>query len=111
LQELSNERTLLAWVRTVLAIMRTAFATLGVKGTDSFWKMVQMLAVELMVLLMVVAAVSALYRYYRLNKVLGFKEIPTSFSGQNKMVFPFNITLVLSVATVTTAVLLHGFVK
>ena len=109
--DLANERTLLAWVRTVLSIMRTAFATLAVVGVNGSWESVQQIAVWLMTLLMCVAAYVGMYRFYRINKIVSLKKIPPSFGKNRVPIWPVNFVLGLSLVTVAFAMMFNGFDK
>ena len=109
--DLANERTLLAWIRTVLAIMRTAFATLGLEGVNAAWAVVQTTAVMMMTLLMCVAAYVGIYRFYRINRIVSLKHIPSSFGKNRVPIWPLTGTFVLSLVTVTIAMLAQGFEK
>ena len=109
--DLANERTLLAWIRTILAIMRTAFATLGIEGVNPFWAVVQLLTVIMMCGLMVAAAVTGIYRYYKIARITALKNIPASFGKNRIPLWPVNAILASSVGTVAIAAVLHGFEK
>ena len=70
-------------MRTVLAVMRTAFATLGVAGVTAGWELVQNFSVVLMLILMCAAAIVGIYRFYRIAHICSLKDIPASF-GKNR---------------------------
>ena len=69
--ELANERTLLAWIRTTLASMRTAYSLSSLESNDgAFWRVLTEGA-ELTICLFVVAtAFNGIVRYQRIKNAL-----------------------------------------
>ena len=61
-KDLANERTLLAWIRTGLAVMRTVYATLGIHGSSAWWAAVHLATLAMLVVAMSASAVIGIYR-------------------------------------------------
>ena len=77
--DLANERTLLAWVRTAMAAIRTLFAYLSVSGTTPAWH-ASVIATEMaMSTLVILTACTGTYRYFRLKAIIGRKEVSPYF--------------------------------
>ena len=83
-------------VEQCYAIMRTAFATLGIEGVNAMWAGVQTAAVMMMTFLMCVAAYVGIYRFYRINQIVTLKHIPSSFGKNRVPIWPLTGTLVVS---------------
>lgn len=95
--DLANERTLLAWVRTCLAAVRTGLSFLGVTAVAEWWISLYM-AQWGMLLLIVLASFFGAVRYYRLKAILEYK-VPPRYFGRLSLT-PMNaLVVVASVAT------------
>lgn len=81
--DLANERTLLAWVRTAMAAIRTLFTYLGLTGTTPGWH-ASVLATEIaMATLVIITAVTGVWRYFRLKAIVGQKVPPRDFGRRS----------------------------
>ena len=93
--DLANERTLLAWVRTGMAAIRTLFTYLALTGTTPGWH-ASVLATEIaMAALVLITAGTGVWRYFRLKAILGQKVPPRDFG--RRTLRPFAV-LVLATA-------------
>lgn len=77
--DLANERTLLAWIRTALAAIRTVFTYLAVSATSEAWRAAVTTSELAMATLVLVLTVSGAMRYYQVKRVVGLKVPPQGF--------------------------------
>merc|ERR1712217_178750 len=76
--DLANERTLLAWLRTILAIVRTAFAYLSIKD-HGIWKSVELSARAGLFAAVLGGGVTGWLRYNVIKELTFKREIPKRF--------------------------------
>ena len=74
---MANERTILAWIRTALAMVRTLFAFLSLEGTSAFGRASLTADIGILAALIVGTWATGSMRYYSLRDVLREKEIQT----------------------------------
>ena len=60
---------------------------------------------------MLASAVTGIYRFYRINKIVSLKDIPSSFGKNRVPLWPVNAVLVGSLVTVSVAMLVQGYRK
>ncbi len=77
--DLANERTLLAWVRTCLASIRTVFTYMAITGTTAAWQASVTCAEMMMATIVVATALAGWWRYVRVKHILGQKIPPRHF--------------------------------
>mmetsp|Transcript_145423 Transcript_145423/g.253775 ORF Transcript_145423/g.253775 Transcript_145423/m.253775 type:complete len:355 (+) Transcript_145423:71-1135(+) len=95
--ELANERTLLAWVRTGLATVRTVFTFLALAGTSVAWTNDVLLAQMLMMTAVLFAGLSGTVRYVKVRDALRMAEPPQYF-GRMSVKWFVGIVLVTYIA-------------
>jgi uncharacterized membrane protein YidH (DUF202 family) len=77
--DLANERTLLAWTRTTLASIRTLFTYLALDGKSAAWK-ASITATEFsMATLVLAAATTGVWRFWRVKSIVHMKIPPAGF--------------------------------
>lgn len=93
--DLSNERTLLAWIRTAMAAMRTAFGFISIGAADSgiLWSSSVWFARSAMVTAIFVATLTGIRRY-KVIKQVTFMDVPPRLFGRLS-VFWFNYLIVV----------------
>lgn len=92
--DLSNERTLLAWIRTVMAAMRTAFAYIGLVADAPFWLGTIWVGRLSMISLVLIGAFSGIRRYVVIKEAT-FQPVPPQKFGRLSIHY-FSYVLVLS---------------
>eukprot|EP00928_Gymnodinium_smaydae_P036729 TRINITY_DN25628_c0_g1_i1.p1 TRINITY_DN25628_c0_g1~~TRINITY_DN25628_c0_g1_i1.p1 ORF type:complete len:313 (-),score=43.42 TRINITY_DN25628_c0_g1_i1:82-963(-) len=97
--DLANERTLLAWIRTNMAAIRTVFSFYAMTGVSKFWDFSLITSETMMATLVIVLAVTGHTRYYRIKDAIMLREPPATF-GRTSLRYTY---VVLVVASVTTA--------
>lgn len=95
--ELANERTLLAWVRTGLAAMRTVFSFFGVAALSAGWLDSVIFAQGAMMTVVLVGSATGTLRYHRVRKALKMADPPEDF-GRNSIMWFNSIVIITSVA-------------
>lgn len=94
--DLANERTLLAWVRTCLAAIRTLFTYIGLTAAAGAWHAGLTATEGAMAVLVVATAALGAWRYFRIKEVLGQKLPPREFGRISLR--PLIATLLLAAA-------------
>ena len=80
--DLANERTLLAWTRTCLAAIRTSFAYLEISALALGWSVGLKITETAMATLVVAAAATGVWRYFKIKSILLQKVPPPGRSCQ-----------------------------
>lgn len=106
--DLANERTLLAWVRTCLAAVRTGLSYLGLAAVSEWWISL-VLAQWSMFALIVLGGVAGAARYYRLKAILEYKVPPRQF-GRISLT-PLNFLVAVSAVATASGLAAHSWVK
>lgn len=96
--DLANERTLLAWVRTCLAAIRTVFTFYAMTGVTRFWEMSVVSTEVMMAALVVVLAVTGHSRYYKIKAAIMLRDPPPHF-GRISLRYMYAVLLVASATT------------
>mmetsp|Transcript_22840 Transcript_22840/g.63845 ORF Transcript_22840/g.63845 Transcript_22840/m.63845 type:complete len:322 (-) Transcript_22840:174-1139(-) len=96
--DLANERTLLAWIRTCLAALRTVFAFYAMEGIGEFWNWSVTGSQIMMAVLVVVLAVTGECRYKSIRQALMVKDPPTTF-GRVSLRYTYSIVVLSSIVT------------
>jgi len=99
--ELANERTLLAWIRTGLAAIRTVFAFLSVAAETEGWKYVFLFAEMAMMTVVLLGSMSGTIRYFRVRKALRM-QCPQEF-GRHSIMW-FNSMVVISSVAIAAGI-------
>lgn len=89
--DLSNERIMLAWIRTMLAAVRTVFSFLKYEYTPASLVAATMMAATIVLL----AGVNGAYRYWRIRYILSLPKVPSTYGRLTLLPF---ILLVVGVA-------------
>lgn len=77
--DMGNERTLLAWIRTSLAAVRTVFTFYGLQGTSGIWSLTILSSEWSMCFLCIITAVLGHTRYVRMKEVIEMKVTPGDY--------------------------------
>mmetsp|Transcript_42514 Transcript_42514/g.92388 ORF Transcript_42514/g.92388 Transcript_42514/m.92388 type:complete len:292 (-) Transcript_42514:11-886(-) len=96
--DLANERTLLAWLRTAMAGIRTIFVFYAMDGVNKFWETSITASEVLMAILVLVLLYTGQARYYAIKELILRKDPPPTF-GRISLRYTY---LVLALATFTT---------
>ncbi|CAK9081130.1 unnamed protein product [Durusdinium trenchii] len=96
--DLANERTLLAWLRTAMAGIRTIFVFYAMDGINRFWETSITASEVLMALLVLVLLYTGQARYYAIKELILKRDPPPTF-GRVSLRYTY---LVLTLATFTT---------
>lgn len=96
--DLANERTLLAWIRTAMAGIRTIFVFYAIEGVSRFWEAGVSISEVLMALLVLILLFTGRARYYAIKELILKKDPPASF-GRVSLRYTY---LVLGMTTMIT---------
>eukprot|EP00439_Symbiodinium_sp_Y106_P060636 s2102_g9.t1 len=77
--DLANERTLLAWIRTAMAGIRTIFVFYAIEGVSRFWEAGVSISEVLMALLVLILLFTGRARYYAIKDLILKRDPPASF--------------------------------
>mmetsp|Transcript_60033 Transcript_60033/g.131530 ORF Transcript_60033/g.131530 Transcript_60033/m.131530 type:complete len:291 (+) Transcript_60033:103-975(+) len=77
--DLANERTLLAWLRTVMAAIRTAFSYIGLEALGPLWESTLWISRLSMVTVVLVGTLTGVLRYRKIKAATFMPEPPTNF--------------------------------
>eukprot|EP00435_Cladocopium_sp_Y103_P038605 s2511_g10.t1 len=102
--DLANERTLLAWLRTAMAGIRTIFVFYAMDGVNKFWETSITASEVLMAILVLVLLYTGQARYYAIKEMarclaLILRKDPPPTFGRISLRYTY---LVLALATFTT---------
>lgn len=109
--DLANERTLLAWLRTAMAAIRTTFAFLDITAGDKglFWMSSVWLSRTCMITAIMVATLTGIRRYSCVKEVTYQLRPPQSFGRIS--VFWFNYLLVTCVMVMMAGMYMDAWIK
>ncbi|CAJ1403506.1 unnamed protein product [Effrenium voratum] len=96
--DLANERTLLAWIRTAMAGIRTVFVFYAIDGVNTLWDYGVSASEILMAVLVLVLLFTGRSRYYAIKELILKREPPATF-GRISLRYTY---IVLALATFTT---------
>ncbi|CAE7029660.1 unnamed protein product [Symbiodinium natans] len=96
--DLANERTLLAWIRTAMAGIRTIFVFYAIEGVSRFWEAGVSMSEILMALLVLILLFTGRARYYAIKELILKRDPPASF-GRVSLRYTY---LVLGMTTLIT---------
>merc|ERR1712066_468706 len=93
--DLANERTLLEWLRTAMAAIRTALAFIGISAEGPWWMSTVHITRISMLTAVLVAAVSGVKRYVTIKDAT-YQPVPPQHFGRISIHY-FNLTLAASI--------------
>ena len=100
--DLANERTLLAWVRTCLAAIRTTFAYLEISALALGWSIGLKMTEVAMATLVISAAATGVWRYFKIKGIL-LQKVPPAEFGRVTM-RPLAVLILLTALSTTIGV-------
>lgn len=106
--DLANERTLLAWIRTCLAAVRTGVSFLGLAAISDWWFSL-MLAQWSMIILIILGGIVGAARYYRIKAMLEYKVPPREFGRLS--LTPLNALVAIGAVATAAGLAAHAWVK
>jgi len=104
--DLANERTLLSWIRTTLAAIRTVFAYFALTANGSFWENTLICSELTMAVLVIVTALTGYRRFDKIKNVIRMKHPPESF-GRISVRYVYSLVAASSIVTVVSIFFRH----